>query len=205
MYRPITILSKNAKTGCSINFPIAGHCQPTKNCAHCCYARCGRTVLPVSKRKQIWVSNYLKGSDISQLIHECKSKTAVRLSGTGDINPEHCPNILKLARNCPTTMFWGMTRKPEIAKELNGRLPNLKLMVSVDSSSPESVWNYQGVLCYGPRLKTDKIPDDPRIRVIFPYHRAGRVLKDIPVHEKDCQAVRHKVPGCMSCGRCWTW
>jgi hypothetical protein len=162
MYHPKMLLSENSKTGCSINLPIAGHCRPTKNCMHACYARSGHTALPASKRKQVWISNYLKGSDITQLMLECKGHTTVRISGTGDLSLEHCANLIKLARSCPATMFWGMTRKLEIAKALNGKLPNLKIMVSVDASSPASVWKYPGVLCYGPRMAADVVPKDPR-------------------------------------------
>jgi hypothetical protein len=179
-YFPTTILSSNTKTGCSINLPIKGHCTPTKNCAACCYAKSGHTALPTNIRKQVWMSQYLKGPSIAQLILETKSRTAVRLSGTGDLSLD-------------------------VAAELNGRLPNLKLLVSVDSSSPDSVWNYPGTLCYGPRLAGDVVPRDKRIITVFPYHKGGRVINGVPNHKKDCPAVRHVVDGCMSCGRCWKW
>jgi hypothetical protein len=164
----------------------------------------------VSKHKQSWISEYLKGnydSKLALLIEECKIHPAVRLSGTGDILKEHIPNILKLARACPSTIFWGMTRKLEIAIALNNKLPNLKLMVSVDSSSPESVWNYQGTLCWGPRLATDIVPADPRIRTVFPYHSSGKIVqaKSMPKDKRDCPAIRHTLNGCMECGHCWTW
>ena len=205
MYRPITILSSNSKTGCSLNLPIKGHCRPTKNCAKSCYAKCGHTALPSNLKKQNWVSEYLKGQDLSGLIQECRGRTAVRLSGTGDILIEHVPNILRLSSSCPNTMFWGMTRKLEIAEALNGHLPNLKIMVSVDSSSPEAVQNYKGTLCWGPRLATDQVPDLKKIRTIFPYHRSGKVIKEIPEDRRDCPAVRHQVSGCLECERCWNW
>jgi len=204
-YRPQHILSSNTKTGCSINLPIKHHCRPTKNCSKTCYARSGYTALPNSLRKQEWVSKYLSGGDISELIRECSSKTAVRLSGTGDIQTEHLPNLLRLARACPATQFWGMTRKLEIAKALNGELSNLRLMVSVDSSSPKAVWKYNGTLCYGPRLKTDRVPNMKNLRTVFPYHSRGRVVNDMPTHPKDCQAVWHNIDGCLQCRRCWTW
>jgi hypothetical protein len=206
-YKPTTILSSNTKTGCSINLPIAGHCRPTKNCSKTCYAKSGHTAMPSNKKKQVWVSNYLKGPDITQLIQECLSRTAVRLSGTGDILKEHVPNLLKLAKACPATQFWGMTRKLEIAKAINKKHPNLRLLVSVDSSSPKSVWNYNGALCFGPRLATDEVPKDKRIKTIFPHHKSGHIVnvKNMPKDKKDCPAVRHELPGCLSCGRCWTW
>jgi hypothetical protein len=208
MYHPTTILSSNTKTGCSINLPIKGHCRPTKNCAKTCYARCGHTALPSNIKKQMWVSDYLKGTDLSELIKECSSRTAVRLSGTGDLQTEHTKNIRRLAKACPNTQFWGMTRKLEIARALNGKLPNLKIMVSIDSSSPKDVQDYNGVLCWGPRLKDDKVPlKDKRIRTVFPYHFAGKVVdvKNMPTDKRDCPAVRHTKDGCLSCGRCWNW
>jgi hypothetical protein len=204
MYRPNTILSSNTKTGCSLNLPIKGHCRPTRNCSRTCYARCGHTALPSNIRKQMWLSEYLKGYDITNLIQECRGRTAVRLSGTGDLQTQHVPNILKLADTCPATMFWGMTRKLEIAESLNHQRPNLKLMVSVDSSSPEAVWNYQGTLCWGPRFATDKVIPK-RVKVIFPYHCTGRVIKGIPEDKRDCPGIRHTKEGCLDCGRCWSW
>jgi hypothetical protein len=202
-YKPITILSDNRKTGCSIDLPIQGHCTPTKNCLHDCYAKSGPQALPCSQRKHLYVSTYLKRKNIRELIIECKRKTNVRLNGSGDLLPAHIPQILKLAQSCPETIFWGMTRKTNIALALNGRIPNLHLLLSVDSSSPEAVWNYPGKMCYGPRRYEDTVPDDPRIVTVFPRHFAGRIIKNVPVHKKDCPAVRHIVTGCAYCKRCW--
>jgi hypothetical protein len=100
-----------------------------------------------------------------------------------------------------------MTRKLEIATILNGQYPNLKIMVSVDSSSPPSVWKYKGMLCWGPRFSSDTIPADPRIRTIFPYHHVGKIvhIKSMPHDPRDCPAIRHLVRGCVSCGQCWNW
>lgn len=205
MYKPYRVLSENSKCGNSLNLPIAGHCRPTKNCAACCYARRGHTALPSSKRKQTWLSKYLMGNNIDRLIEESARWHAVRISGTGDLSLEHTPSLIHLAKQLPGTMFWGMTRKLEIAREINHKLPNLKLLVSIDSSSPTSVWNYDGALCYGPRLQDDIVPDDRRIKVVFPYHSSGRVTNGVPHHPKDCRAVWHEISGCQVCGRCWSW
>ena len=199
------ILSENSKTGCSINLPIKGHCHPTKTCAKHCYAKSGHTRLPQSQKKQIWVSLYLTGKNLSNLIVECKSHTAVRLSGTGDLNINHVPAIKSLAKHCPNTQFWGMTRKVDIANALNNQLPNLHLLLSVDNSSPKSVWNYTGAMCWGPRMAEDIVPVDERIKTIFPCHHAGHVRSTVPNDPRDCQAVRHTISGCMECGRCWKW
>jgi len=204
--KPQHILSENRKCGASIDLPIEGHCCSTPHCKADCYARVGFQAFPASKRKQRWVSDYLAQSDLSQLIIECKTHTSIRLNGSGDLNQTHLLNIIRLARLLPTTMFWGMTRKPNVASFLNTRvLPNLKMLLSVDSSSPSTVWNYQGPMCYGPRRHNDTVPDDQRIITIFPTHKQGKVKDTVPPEAKDCPAVRHQVSGCLECNRCSSW
>lgn len=199
------ILSDNRKTGCSIDLPREGHCRPTPRCAHDCYARTGPQAWPNSTNKHVRTSNYLLGNDLGTLIGESKNKKAVRLSGAGDLLMEHVPAILKLAEACSNTQFWGMTRKLEIAKELNGKFPNLRMLVTVDPTSPEETWGYNGRLCFGPRQADDTVPNDDRILTVFPRHFAGKIVGPIPEHDKDCPAVRHKITACKDCGRCWGW
>ena len=204
MYAPQTILSSNSKTGCSINLPIKGHCTPTVTCAKTCYAKAGHIAFPFSRRKQQWISEYLATGNIDKLINECLSRTAVRLSGSGDLNLEHVKSVIKLAKACPDTMFWGMTRKVSIAKKLNNKLPNLKLLLSIDRDSPKASLKYTGAMCWGPRMSDDIVPNDDRIVTVFPYHVHGNVKGNVPHHEKDCPAVwNHK--GCMVCKKCWNW
>ena len=206
MYQPQTILSVNRKTGCSLDLPIAGHCRPTKICSHACYAKSGPQAYPNSTRKHSWLSKYLTGKDLSQLITECQGRTSVRLSGSGDLLLAHVPNILKLAKACPQTQFWGMTRKTEIATALmKPHIRNLRVMVTVDASSPTKTWAYKGKLCYGPRRAQDEVPNDPRIITVFPRHCTGRVCGSVPAHKHDCPAIRHTVSGCLACGHCWNW
>lgn len=204
-YFPGTLLSENKKTCVSINLPIAGHCIPTKRCARDCYGRSGHTALPSNTKKQRFLSKYLEEQNIGGLVQEAKGYVSVRLNGIGDLNDAHVPAILSLAEACPQTEFWGMTRKIPIADQVNGKLPNLSLLMSVDITSPQSVWKYPGFLCFGPRRPEDDVPDDDRIITIFPRHHAGRVIGDIPVDDKDCPAVRHTVSGCIECKRCWDW
>ena len=205
MYRPQKILSSNGKTGHSLNLPL-DNCTPTPNCKKDCYARSGPMLLPASRKKQKFVSNYLLGNNISMLIWECSILLAVRLNGCGDLLMAMVANILLLAKSCPETKFYGMTRKIMIAIALNNKLPNLSILLSVDASSPVSVWDYPGKLCFGPRRAIDVVPDnDKRIITVFPYHCHGAVMKGMPHHKKDCGAVWHTIPGCMACKRCWSW
>ena len=203
-YAPQKIISENRKTSCSINLPMAGHCTPTKNCAASCYAKSGPMALPSNKRKQHWVSEYLKGTDLTQLASECRRWTAVRLSGSGDLLPDHVPAILKLAKACPKTIFWGMTRKVAVAKALNKKLPNLKLLVSIDATSPQTTLKYKGPVCFGPRLPGDVVPDLPNLITVFPYHQGGQV-RGVSRHPKDCKAVWHENTGCIDCNKCWNF
>ncbi len=204
MYSPGSILTKNKKTGVSIDLPRT-NCRPTKRCKFDCYARLGNQSRSVCLRKQRWVDQYLQSGDLSRLIKECRPHIAIRLNGSGDFRKEHIPNLLKLAEACPRNQFYGMTRKIELAKALNNKLPNLRVMVSIDATSPKSIWKYDGALCYGPRHPEDKVPDDPRILIVFPRHHTGKVIKGMPHHPKDCQGVWHTISGCMVCGRCWEW
>ena len=203
---PITVLSVNRKTGCSIDLPIAGHCRPTKRCAHDCYAKRGPQIYPASVRKHVWLSRYLSGRNISRLIDEARGHTSVRLSGSGDLLPAHVPNLISLASACHGTRFWGMTRKPEIARAINKEaLPNLRILVTVDATSPKKTWDYKGTLCYGPRHAEDVVPSDPRILTVFPVHFSGKVKNQVPRDARDCPAVWHDLSGCQACGRCFRW
>jgi hypothetical protein len=200
----MSILSSNKKTGVSLNLP-SSNCRPTSICKFCCYGRHhylghGRVALAKWTRN----SRYLaKTPDCKELISEARAFSAVRISGIGDIIPEHIPNLLILAEKCPKTQFWGMTRKPELATAINNRLPNLGLLVTVDAASPPDTWQYQGRLCYGPRRAQDLVPDDHRIITVFPYHNSGKIVGSVPEHKLDCPAIRHKVSGCLECGQCW--
>jgi len=208
-YTPQKIKSENKKTVDSINFPIVGHCSPTKICASCCYAKYGPIAWTNSTRKQQYVSEYLLGNDISRLIRECCNCLAVRLNGSGDLLLGHIPNIVSLADACPDTIFWGMTRKPKIAWKLFKLRVNIKMSVTVDASTPRKIWNalkdYCGRLVFGPRRIQDTVPDDPRILTVFPQHAHGRVIKGMPKHKLDCPAVKHDEGACLRCKRCWKW
>jgi hypothetical protein len=200
------ILSTNKKTNVSLNLPTS-NCHPTAICSHCCYGRhhfLGHARRALNKWDR--VSDYLSTTkDCQELISEARVYSSVRLAGIGDILPSHVRPLLKLAKACPQTQFWGMTRKTDLATKLNGRLANLHLLVSVDASSPDKVWEYKGRMCFGPRRAEDSVPSDRRLVTVFPYHNSGSVVGKIPEHRLDCPAVRHTVSGCSECGRCWKW
>jgi len=160
--------------------------------------------LPVAEKKQQWVSDYLLGDDVSQLINECHQHPAIRLCGGGDLLPKQALSILKVAEACEETQFWGFSRKPVIVDMLNDQLPNVYMQLSVDYTTPVSLWEDADCdISYGPRMQDDEVPDDARIRVVFPYHFRGRVINGVPHHHKDCHAVWDHSIHCYQCKRCY--
>lgn len=205
-------LSSNSKTGVSINLPLA-NCSPTKVCFKICYAKSGPIAFKNSRAKQIRVSEYLLQSDITELVSECKNYSTVRLNGTGDLLTEQVDSILNLAKSCPSTTFYGMTKKIEIANMINGKLPNLSILVSIDSSSPMATKEYKGMKCYTalPTDNLDEVKKDDSIVVVFPYHSHGKIVNKIESEKnkttKDCPIVRdvEGINSCLDCGKCWSW
>lgn len=206
-YKPSKLVSANTKTqDPSLNLPIVGHCiNRTQLCNKICYAQTGTLAFSLSVLKTEYLSRYLLGTDLRQLIGECSRFKSIRLNGGGDLLPGHVPAIIKLARACKETVFWGMSRNKNVLKSINGaRLKNLSLLYSIDATTPVKEWkDFQGGMVWGPRLASDKIPEDRRIKVIFPYHSQGKVGEDMPTHYKDCRAVINKELHCNQCRRCW--
>lgn len=207
-YKPNRLLSTNMKTGDgSINLPIVDHCtNQTQRCSKLCYAKKGTISFSLHVLKSEYLSNYLKQTkDLRQLIGECSVFTSVRLNGGGDLLPDHVPAIIKLARACAGTTFWGMSRNKQVLEEINSaEIKNLSLLYSIDATTPTELWkNFKGGLVFGPRLPGDVVPVDDRIRTVFPYHQGGKVKEDFPRHIKDCRAVYNHDIKCTACKRCW--
>jgi hypothetical protein len=203
--RTVPILSTNRKTAVSINLPVR-NCRPTRRCAAACYACEGPIAWKNSIRKALAVDAALRKGEIEGLTWECRMLQGVRLCGSGDMTLDHVPAVLKLAEACPETIFWGFTRRREVAEAINGRYVNLSVIVTFDATSPEGeLRGYAGPLAFGPRMPRDIVPDDPRIVVVFPEHHAGRTIANVPEHPKDCPATRgmNRRHACQRCRRCW--
>lgn len=209
-YKPSKLLSCNSKTNDpSLNLPIVGHClNKTDNCSKNCYALTGPISLSLSVLKGEYLSRYLLQTDLRQLIGECSVVKSVRLNGGGDLLPGHVPAILKLAKVCKDTTFWGMSRNKEVLKAVNNSgLKNLSLLYSIDASTPPQLYkDYKNGLVWGPRLAGDEVPlNDPRLKVIFPMHQGGKIRdKEMPQTRLDCKAVVNKSLHCNMCRRCFT-
>lgn len=206
-YKPRKLISSNTKTeDPSLNLPIVGHCiNQTDICKSTCYAMKGTQAFSVAQLKAEYLSRYLLGTDLRQLIGECSVVKSIRLNGGGDLLPGHVPAILKLAKVCKETVFWGMSRNLEVLKDINGAgLKNLSLLYSIDASTKKEDWEfYDGGIVFGPKLSTDIVPVDDRIRTVFPVHKGGKTEKNVVKHHKDCKSVYDHNIKCSSCKRCW--
>ncbi len=203
---PLQFLSGNKKTGVSINLPLT-NCRPSIRCAETCYAMEGFIAAGNSIRRTLAVDRLFRtGEGMDRLIEECKQQDNVRLNGIGDFVTEHIVQLYRLAWACPDTIFWGFTRKQEIARMVNGTsYDNLSIILSWDASHRAGhVKGYKGPLAYGPVKPEDKIPDDPRIIVVFPEHHGRGPTGNVEPHKKDCPAVRTTNPDLKydACGRC---
>lgn len=202
---PQEMLSGNSKTGVSLNLPVL-NCRPSAKCAKSCYACTGPISFGNSIRKALVVDQKLKRGDIDRLAEECARRDNVRLCGSGDLTPEQVPHIIKLAQRCPGTVFWGFTRKVQIAKAINGRAKNLSVILSFDGSSRDQKFKgYRGRLAFGPRLPGDEVPKDRRLLVVFPEHIHGQTTKGVERHKLDCPTSRgaEHDNACEKCRRCW--
>lgn len=207
-YKPSKLLSSNTKTeDPSLNLPIVGHCiNQTERCMSLCYAKKGPISFSVSVLKAEYLSKYLSQTkNLRQLIGECYSVQSVRLNGGGDLLPKHVNAVIKLARACKETTFWGMSKNKEVLYLINGsKLKNLSLLYSIDATTPKKEWEtYEGGMVFGPRLVGDPVPSDNRIRTVFPYHKGGKVETGAEHHHKNCKAVFNHSIKCSSCKRCW--
>lgn len=209
-YKPSKLLSHNTKTDDpSLNLPIVGHClNKTERCASQCYALKGPISFSLSVLKAEYVSKYLlQTKDLRQLIGECSKVKSVRLNGGGDLLPGHVPAILKIAKACKETIFWGMSKNKEVLHLVNGsKIKNLSLLYSIDGTTKKELYSgYEGGIAYGPRMPEDVIDfSDKRIKVIFPNHTGGKVRdKEMPVTRLDCRAVLNKNLKCTDCKRCF--
>jgi hypothetical protein len=203
--RVVQLLSTNRKTGTSINLPVL-NCRPTRRCAAACYACEGPIAWANSVRKALVVDSLLRTGDITAFVWECRYRRDVRLNGSGDMTLAHVPAVVALAESCPHTVFWGFTRRREVAEAVNGRRRNLSLIVTFDATTPRgALRGYEGPLAYGPRGPADVVPASRRIVVVFPEHHAGRTVPDVPLHELDCPATRgaERMLACRRCRRCW--
>ncbi len=216
-------LSSNKVTGASVNFPVAGTCQPSKVCAQTCYALKGPIVWPASFTKQNRNLLLCKADPIKfgQLIaNKCRLKLKrdksffLRWNGVGDLFEEAVEAVLEINRQLPELPIWLVTRKAQHVHALLDK-NNIWIHFSLDKSSmkrrPVNVtdeWPNASNIFFSYQCdKTEKLLSlPPDISVLFfdGYRLAGN--ESFRLHKALCPLnIADDITGiCNSCRRCFS-
>jgi hypothetical protein len=198
------ILSRNPKTGLSLNLPVR-NCWPTPACSENCYACQGPSVFPAALEKAIAVDQWIRNRPhwaALKTIREARG-APLRLSGSGDMAPDHAPYLTALLWR--STRVYGFTKRPDTWR-LFSRI-GVRLMFSVDTTmdSRRLSWAFETVPKQ--RLAYCRRPHDPdwshRVAVTLPEHGPlTHNAEKVPVSETDCPAIRYHSL-CAECRRCF--
>jgi len=220
-------LSKNDKTGWSVNTSIAMTCRPTKACQVYCYGLTGRIAMSGALQRQAENATFFSvgEGDWGQLADEAVDMTHVvsrqqsflRMFGVGDLQPGSVYFINQMATYAcgtkPSFRIWVSTRKFELAARLVDQ-PNLHVMLSFDATTPaRALAAGLALLKQRPRQffaawvrlsETEVVP--PWVSVVFEEHRVGRGRATRKPEKRACPATIHEdrkgVPLEAACARC---
>ncbi len=204
-------LSKNDKTGMSINTSIAHTCRPTPACSVYCYGLEGRIRMPAALQRQAENAAMFSVEEWGQLADEAMDITHVvsrqqdflRMFGVGDLQDgsvyfiNQLSSYAKLSK--PKFRIWVSTRKFDLATKLVDN-KNLHVMLSFDSSTPTK-WKTMGLRLLAERrpqffaawVRQSEDEVVPRwVDVVFEQHRHGHGRARRDPHKKACPATIHE-------------
>lgn len=219
-------LSKNDKTGISINTSIARTCRPTPACSVYCYGLDGRIRMPAALQRQAENSAMFSVEEWGQLADEAmdiahvvsRQQDFLRMFGVGDLQPGSVYFINQLSAYAkhakPKFRIWVSTRKFDLAVNLADN-PNLHVMLSFDSSTPLR-WRTAGLKLLAKRrpqffaawVRQSEDETVPKwVDVVFEQHRHGHGRAKRAPHKRACPATIHTdYPGSQpldgACGAC---
>lgn len=222
-------LSKNDKTGWSINTSIAMTCQPTRACMEYCYGMTGRIALPNALNRQAQNTKFFSLESWGQLADEAVDLTHIvsrqqgflRVFGVGDLQPGSVYFINQMATYAagarPAFQLWLSTRKFELASRL-AVLPNLHVMLSFDKTTPPRALARGKALLLERRpqnfaawvrLSDDEVVPD-WVNVVFEEHKHGGHRARRKPERRACPATIHESFGgvehsgaCAQCRYCF--
>lgn len=222
------LLSSNAKTSVSLDFPIGHTCTPTALCARVCYA--SRPGTPArwdkSVRMRLRTLRYFElaspATAAARLWREFgKAQRAwarrglvldfLRVSGTGDLTIEVVRALNLFTEAHPEITLWVVSRKPAVAGMLVAR-PNLFLQLSTDATTtPMARAQMQAVMAGNPRaylsfLRTEAHDNTHGAAIVFnekatpglPYGGMG----DCPVDAGRLELGNVRGVGGTACSKC---
>ena len=140
-------ISRNSKTGASVNLPPATTCTNiSPECARYCYSLVGPISMKSSVRTHVENELLLRAlealpqaavdSEADYVAAELKERglNFLRINGVGELVPGTVRLITALAKRHPWLSLWVATRKPELAAQLP-TTNNCHIMFGVDRST----------------------------------------------------------------------
>lgn len=225
-------LSKNDKTGMSINTSITHTCRPTPACSIYCYGLEGRIRMPAALQRQAenaamfgvdddnWGQLADEAMDVAHVVS--RQQDFLRMFGVGDLQPGSVYFINQLSEYAksvkPKFRIWVSTRKFDLAANLVDN-KNLHVMLSFDSSTPTR-WRTVGLKLLAARrpqffaawVRQSEDETVPRwVDVVFEQHRHGHGRAKREPHKRACPATIHETclgsmeltGACASCQFCF--
>jgi hypothetical protein len=206
-------LSKNDKTGISINTSIALTCRPTPGCAIYCYGLGGRIAMPASLQRQAenaalfgidtceWGQLADEAMDIAHVVS--RQQDFLRMFGVGDLQLGSVYFINQLAAYAkavkPKFRIWVSTRKFDMAAKLV-ESPNLHVMLSFDATTLAR-HRAAGLKLLAQRrpqffaawVRCSEDETVPKwVNVVFEEHAIGRGRAKRPPERRACPATIHE-------------
>lgn len=225
------LLSCNAKTSVSLDFPIGHTCDPTALCARVCYAADPRAAATWRKslRKRLRNLRYFQledpyeaawrlGREFSRARRRWRPRAELdylRVNGSGDLFPEIVPVLNFFASYYAGVKLWIVTRRPKLAARIEPR-PNVYLQLSLDASTPpELEQEARFLVATHPRaylsfLRTAPRDDTRGAAIVFNEKRTP----GLPYHGRtDCPVDAGRLPldnvrgvggtACAKCRKCF--
>lgn len=143
-------ISKNTKTGISINLPIIGTCHPTTECHKYCYGLRGPIVAGRSLKKyhqNLALLNRLEKSSQSEVNRQARilakkilkaKRNWIRWNGVGDLTKGSIRVINAMASMYPEITQWIPTRRFDLIPLIKD-YPAIKLLLGTDASTKEKI------------------------------------------------------------------
>jgi hypothetical protein len=221
------LLSANAKTSVSLDFPIGATCDPTPLCARYCYGSSphAATTWRKSLRKRLRNLRYftLESPDAAaaRLAHEFERARRrwaprarldyLRVNGTGDLFPAIVPVLNIFAERNPGVRLWIVTRRFDLAAGI-AALPNVYLQLSLDATTPPALERMARRLvethprAYFSFLRTRPQDDTRGAAIVFNEKRTAglpyRGRTDCPVDAGRLPLANVRGVGGTACSRC---
>lgn len=222
-------VTKNSKTGVSVDFAVHLTCSPTQVCmgvgdrSAACYALKGFMTFPNAVRHQVRnqrLMEYLEAATPTEVQRVAgalwssipRGTDWIRWNGAGDLSPGAVRLINAFSARFPDVTLWITSRKPALAADIKDR-KSISLLMSIDRSTPAKVakliWQLPERFRKGrarvsyTRVDEEDVPP-PGVHVVFNNHQSGR-YQDWP-HPAVCPASLSTgvhAGACDPCRRCF--